>query len=824
MSCDRCAHQTAARGVMAASPGQVHAVFARPNRRVTPQCPLCRAWYNPAESCQNPRCPTNGESAEWGVGSREQLADSLLPTPDSLLPPNLHRAAGVTAAGNDAEILGNYLIPDGREDLLCNEFLERVYSDMATAVARTPRQVHLAGADQPVGFATDMNGHIYAHAYPLGVAAPPAHNIVVTKAGIYHEFAHEEFTDQQTWFQIVSIGQSQTPLAFDVSDQRVWPDIKGEYVVGVDHLRPLVPTFFNIIEDGRIERQLSRQYPGAGEILAASCRLDGRWDEAVGESVPPHSQLIGSLLYTALPYYQVRAEVEDRLHPDAKKLLDQIAPIVRRAVNGDQNDVYQATLIIADMIERSGIIPVGEAKPPPQVRATPPGGGGAAPGSGTPPLPIPPETLPGYTAKPPTDGPTDGNGEKQGGSDNSVAPDSPPAAGGRSQNKRSERPAESSAGENVRPTVEDGRDAGGDDGEFTSLSDDDLDDIARRAAQEAADAIKSGRRKKYSAKALAQELHRPRQPVRTAGRREWSVGAGWKVGQAPVVYLDAQGNVQETNARIESLPAAAPEIRKRASELKANARQMAKYLGAVRHEVEQQLYQQREGRLDRRRFVAAVKGSRDIRSQSGKLSDTSLAASINFDMSGSMTVHVQNGSVSDVTLTLGMAFEELGVDYEVRGFALSSSGQENLLVKSVGDAHLDMGRVARLQQIHNLGATENAGVAAGIAATSLHGAESANKLLVMMTDGALSEEDQAQAVAELAAARKAGLVTFGLFLNPANRDLSKNSYSGRQVTISEMMDDLYGAGNWASIKDLSEMPMKVGKRIANIFAKLGGKR
>ena len=94
----------------------------------------------------------------------------------------------------------------------------------------------------------------------------------------------------------------------------------------------------------------------------------------------------------------------------------------------------------------------------------------------------------------------------------------------------------------------------------------------------------------------------------------------------------------------------------------------------------------------------------------------------------------------------------------------------------------------------------------------------------MMTDGALQPHDHDQAVKELAAARKEGVVTFGLFLNPRNETEFYNFYTEKPVNVQEMMDDLYGPGNWASITSLSEMPMKVGKRIANIFAKLGARR
>lgn len=919
MSCDRCARQAAGAGVLAASSGQTQAIFAREEAGTTPQCPRCRAWYNPAESCQNPRCPTN----------QEERLHSATFSPAAAPPP----------PPEDAAVLGGYLIPDGREDLLCNEFLERVYSDMATAVARSPRQVHLAGVDKPVSFATDMKGNIYAHAYPLGTAAPPAHNVVVTKGGIYHEFAHEEFTDQQTWFQIVSIGQSKKPLAFDVTGQRVRPEKREEYIVGVDRLRPLVPQIFNIIEDGRIERELSRKYPGAGEILAASCRLDPRWDEAAGEGIPPHGQLMGAMLYTSLPYYQVRPEVEARLHPNAKAVYDQVAPIIRRAVNGDQKDVYEATLIIADIMEQSGIVPTGSERPPSGVRATPPSGSP----SGSPPPTIPPEELPGYTEREPTRDEahsdtsesgtdsaagSDGSGREQekagssaagssssgqaddetgadkndhpagdgtghSGEDSSEdapanpaedAPegDSPPedsssesdsdthtaadqvgdapesenssaGSAGDTHDKAEQLDVEDKSGSEAagadhdsgkdspssgggtppgdEPERSDPADRGGDESfedfeedEFAPLSDEDLDDVAQKAAHEAADAIRAGRRKKYSDKALAADLHKPRQAHKPPQR--WDrADPDWKIDQAPVVYRDADGNIQETDTWVQTVgPGLTERTRKRAADLRTNARQMAKYLSTVRHEVEKNLSHQREGRLDRRRFVDAVKGSRDVRTQTGKVMDTSLAASINFDLSGSMSHHVTGGSVVDTTVTLGMAFEELGVDYEVRGFAMGYTGKENLLVKPMAESQMDMGRVGRLYSGHNLGSYENAGIAAGIAATSLRGAESSNKLLVMMTDGALHPNDHAQAVKELAAARKEGLVTFGLFLNPGNQTEFYNYYSEKHVNVQEMMDDLYGPGNWASITNLSEMPMKVGKRIANIFAKLGARR
>src|SRR5690606_10134122 len=125
---------------------------------------------------------------------------------------------------------------------------------------------------------------------------------------------------------------------------------------------------------------------------------DPRWDEAAGEGIPPHGQLMGAMLYTSLPYYQVRPEVEARLHPNAKAVYDQVAPIIRRAVNGDQKDVYEATLIIADIMEQSGIVPTGSERPPSGVRATPPSGSP----SGSPPPTIPPEELPGYTECEPT--------------------------------------------------------------------------------------------------------------------------------------------------------------------------------------------------------------------------------------------------------------------------------------------------------------------------------------------------------------------------------------------------------------------------------------
>ena len=249
------------------------------------------------------------------------------------------------------------LLAEEGGDQLANNDLARMYSQLATGLIGKPRRVVL---QEGGGFSTDMKGTIKADPYPLGRGADPRHNLVVTRAGIYHELGHEQFTPVAVWEQVLAVAEGK-------SDE-------GE--LG-EAGRAMLPRFFNIVEDGRMERQVAGNYAGAAEILAASCRLQPRWGEEVGEKVGTGDQVFWSLLYTSLPYYRVRAEVHKGMSPRARALFDELSPVVARAVRGEPEEAYRAALHLAKRFEEEGLV---QQLPPQDYSQMMPGRGGGGRG------------------------------------------------------------------------------------------------------------------------------------------------------------------------------------------------------------------------------------------------------------------------------------------------------------------------------------------------------------------------------------------------------------------------------------------------------------
>jgi nitric oxide reductase activation protein len=224
---------------------------------------------------------------------------------------------------------------------------------------------------------------------------------------------------------------------------------------------------------------------------------------------------------------------------------------------------------------------------------------------------------------------------------------------------------------------------------------------------------------------------------------------------------------------------------------------LAKRLEGIRDQTLQRLRFQDQGKLDRRRMIAAVKGSKDVRVQYQEQPATSFAASIALDMSGSMKDHIAAGRLFDSTMVLSDTFEQLEIPYEIRGF-----GTGEAQYKTMDDPQADLERTGHLVG-RSLGGTHMANTA-GLATTSLMARPEKNRLFVSLTDGALSDHDDA--MAQMHYARKQGIVTYGVFLGP-NPDQTK-------------MDEIYGPGNWTAINELSDLPDVVGKRLGVLFNKI----
>jgi nitric oxide reductase activation protein len=309
---------------------------------------------------------------------------------------------------------------------------------------------------------------------------------------------------------------------------------------------------------------------------------------------------------------------------------------------------------------------------------------------------------------------------------------------------------------------------------------------------EAASAIDSGIKRETKPDALGHKLHVPMSNLKPNS-----------LGRVPQQYHVQGDTLETTNVRIP--PPITPEqkevLKRQRPGHKAIAKKMAKRLAAIREQVKQRTRYQDEGRLDRRRMVAAVKGERDIRFQERKHPQTSFAASIALDLSGSMERNVENGRLYDSTMVMADTFEELDIPYEVRGF-----GDSSAMFKSMGDPTAEIDRVGNLAGTV-MGGT-NMHTTSCLATTSLQACEQKNRLFISLTDGNLDDHDET--VAQMKYARKQGIVTYGVFLET----------SRRHPPDKEKMDEIYGPGNWAHITDLKQFPDVVGKRLGILFNKI----
>ena len=696
------------------------------------------------------------------------------------------------------------LLQDEGLDLLGNEDLARMYSQVASGLIGKPRRVVLKEGG---GFSTDMKGTINADPYPLGRDADPRHNLVVTRAGIYHELGHEQFTPQAVWAQVIEVAEG-----------------KQEAGLG-EAARQMLPRFYNIVEDGRMERVVAGNYAGAAEILAASCRLEPRWGEEVGEGVSESDQVFWSLLYTGLPYYRVRQEVKDGMSPNARKVFDELEPVMQRAVRGAPEEAYQAAVHIAKRFEEEGFIKLPPKDYSKQMPKPPKGSQQGQPqqGSG--------QSQSGQGQPQQGQGqPQSGQGQPQQGSGQSGGASSQQEdeQGKGGQGKKLEDPKKgraSSAGSQddepkghrqgqkedepqkgrgastgAQEDEQQGREktdsnqtggSGAGSGDKSSANQSDtsgaseeflfgngvVDSAVRSVERDAASAIENGVRSRGRATVIGRPLHNAL-PNETEMDQRYRDGASGMPKTVNVLLPKARSSVplEERRARHREIAAL-----------------MAKPLKAIREQTEQRLRRQSEGRLDRRQLVNAYKGMDDVYTTSKEKPQTSFAASIAVDMSGSMSPTIRNKELYDAVMTLDDCFNMLDMPHEVRAF-----GSVSAQVKSMREK-FEPERAAFLAG-GDLGGTQFADTA-GLSHSSLLACEEKNKMMVCMSDGSFNDHQASARV--LKEARANGVVTFGIFFGTGCSE--------------DKMNDLYGRGSWAAVEKLSDMPKVVAQRLASIF-------
>jgi X-linked retinitis pigmentosa GTPase regulator len=207
-----------------------------------------------------------------------------------------------------------------------------------------------------------------------------------------------------------------------------------------------------------------------------------------------------------------------------------------------------------------------------------------------------------------------------------------------------------------------------------------------------------------------------------------------------------------------------------------------------------------EGQFDRSRLVAAYTGERNVRYQETQTDDTSLAASLLVDLSGSMSHVAREGHLYTAVGAISATMTELQMPHEIRGFNTA-----NYHLKAMNDEQLEPDRAAFLISGANNDTVMNVSVA--LSATSLLGRAERNKILIGLTDGALSDHDATQQT--LARAREKGALTFGVFLGKPSADIVDK--------LNALYGQTNGKPNWVAIGNLDDFPKRVGKRIADIF-------
>ncbi len=303
-----------------------------------------------------------------------------------------------------------------------------------------------------------------------------------------------------------------------------------------------------------------------------------------------------------------------------------------------------------------------------------------------------------------------------------------------------------------------------------------LDDLERDLTS----AVESDIRRQSRVEVLGRNLHKP------IGARQ----------DAEQVYRDSEARVRNVAVQFPTLPAGDPaldKIQRRRAAHRAVARQMARYLENVQEVAEETLQFQSRGRMDRHRFVAAMKDAPDVYKRRVETPGPGFALSVAVDVSGSMSKEMRSGALCDAALVLSDACEEMSMPYEVRSFS-SRSYQ----YKAMDDPTFSMERAAML--LHGEAGGTSMSQTAGLATTALLARPERNRLFVSLTDGDLGDHDST--MRQMEQARRDGVLTFGIFL-------SRNGYANR-----ERMDQIYGKANWTVINSIQEMPRAVGQRIA----------
>jgi len=686
------------------------------------------------------------------------------------------------------------------------DVLELTYSRIATALAGAARRVTIAeqGGPRPGMFSTDLRGRIQAERYPLQNTPQnsEANNLLAMKAGIYHELGHEEDTPVGIFARVLDIAHGREEA------EGIPKEAAG-----------LIAEVYNILEDGRMERVQARRRRGTASILAADALINPRWDEKVGEGIPLSHQVMGMMLYRSLPFFHLREEVLAAAPERAQALYREVEPLVDRAMQSPQ-EAFQASVEItrrliegdeqirrfAEQMTREGSQGGKWVFQPLEggtgegggtmiiVSALPNLGGGAAPDRT---LSLPPrgwgrdEPLP--SGRPPGQARDDEEGTGRARHRQDDEADGSGRGQGRGQDDETDGMKRGQDQEEAEHDHGDDGKGAGSSGTRSVVSPElDADFFDGIASQVALDGIFED---------LAGDL---RQGVNAILHSP--------VGKALQKPLDAAGDIvledPSDPERTHTVFVLKTEEKKKADKelaaikpaAQAEGRRVARRLEVLKEEIRKRVRLQTSGALDRRRFKRALAGAETVHRQMRAQDITSLAVSVQMDMSGSMSGQIESGKLAGAALALEEALRRLDAEYMVTGF-----GTEYALIKSFGDERIREEQAAAMLT-NDLGGTD-AAPALRLGLLGLKETHSANKLHVVMTDGAFSDTEAAAAQAE--EMRRSGIVPFGIFLKHFGGDFSASS-----------LNQVFGEGGWVQIEKLSDLSEVVARRIEQIYRKI----
>ncbi|MHC1732939.1 MAG: hypothetical protein AB9888_13050 [Bacteroidales bacterium] len=695
--------------------------------------------------------------------------------------------------------------------LLNSDQLAAYYGKLATALVGKPRKIIFRIGK---GFATDLQGSIYADPMPLPNQGYKE-NLIVTRAGIEHEVGHELFSSYPILLR-----------SFDIANgQKATDGLELGYLA-----RGFFPRVLNIIEDGRMERLLAKKYPGVGEILYAQCRLFPRWDEKVGDKFSTLHQIYGSLLYTALPFFKVSDPIREKMSPKAREMLEEFEPLVLNVVkSGTDVDAFDLAFHISQRLEEEGFFknedegsikkyplpPIGDTNTEPkQINPKPVTSrtnkesdlSGPADGAqrGRPRTSFD-DGSDGQAGGEDGDDPSDrdsSDGGQAGGEDECDLSDRGGSDGGQTGGEDEGDPSDRGSSDGGQIGGEDKGDpsnSGGSDGQTgrprTNFDDEadsfanydrDLDGILKDFEKDVIKGVNDLVSRSGSPKNLGNALQTPLSSNKDQDEQKY-------------LGLDGSVNVVDVEFPRGSSKAWALTNNNLAN-TKKSGKDLARPLRNIRDDVEATLRRRYAGSLDKHQIINAIKGADNIYNERRNISDTSFAVSMNVDVSGSMGREIRSGLLRDAVMVLDEAFNILEIPSEVRAF-----GSFNRQLRSLGDKKTDLTRIAWLSEAPGDGSTQGYETTM-LSTTALKAREEKNRLSVTLSDGDFYDHEPM--VLAMRDARKNGILTFGVFLGiPSDQTIIK-------------LNAIYGIGNWAQITDSGQLPIAVGKKISALFKKL----